>query len=537
MSATGTRGRENEPVAASAAAMRSAGGDLRRGLAITGLAKTFPGVRALQGVDLRVTGGTVHALLGHNGCGKSTLVKTLAGFHHPDPGWAATIDGAPLELGSADAADRAGIRFVHQELGLVSELGAMDNVGLALGYARTRSRLIDWRRHADRTRELLARFGMGLDLQRPLSQVSPVERTAVAIVRAVAGWEPGRGLLVLDEPTAALPAREVDVLFKLIRDIRDSGTPVLLISHRLDEVMSIADHATVMRSGQVHWDGSTEAMSVRKFATMIAGEEVEELERAIPASGRRNQPGERPILQVRGLRGRYLAGIDLDLFRGEILGVAGLLGSGREELPYALAGAMSHPVEGTIAVDGRPLERLDIQCARANGIALVPADRAHESVVGAFSVRENVSLAALKQVATWRRLSPTSDRRFARRWLSAVDADPGVSERPITTLSGGNQQKAVLARWLSVGPRVLAVSEPTAGIDIGARTSIYEEVRRRAEEGLSIVMSSSDAEDLMAVCDRVLVLRDGALVADLPRSELTKSAIIAAMEGAHGEHD
>jgi ribose transport system ATP-binding protein len=509
------------------------------GLRINGLSKTFPGVRALQGVDLEVRAGSVHALLGHNGCGKSTLVKTLAGYHQPDDGASAWLDGATLQLGSTDAAARAGIRFVHQELGLIAELGAMDNVGLALGYERRAGRLIAWQKQARKTRALLERFGIDIDLDRPLASASPVERTAVAIVRAVAGWEPGRGLLVLDEPTAALPAREVDSLFKLVRDVSDSGTAVLLVSHRLDEVMAMADEATVMRAGKVIWTGATATMSVRKFATLIAGEEVQELESAIAQELDHHEQSKRgePLLKARGLTARFLRDVDVDVWPGEIVGVAGLLGSGREELPYILAGASRQRVDGDVEIDGTPIRPLDVKNARSRGIVLVPADRTHESVVGAFSVRENVSLADVSGSVRPRIISPARDRRFGRHWLSAVRADPGVADRPISTLSGGNQQKAVLARWLSVAPRLLTVSEPTAGIDIGARTAIYAELRRRADEGLAIVMSSSDAEDLIAVCDRVIVLRDGAVVVELSRQELNKTAILAAMEGAHGEHD
>ncbi|MEN3283775.1 MAG: rhamnose transport system ATP-binding protein [Solirubrobacteraceae bacterium] len=505
-------------------------------LRLRGVSKTFPGVRALSDVDLDVRSGSVHALLGHNGCGKSTLVKALAGFHDPDGPCEAVVDGHELELGSPEAAERCGIRFVHQELGLIRELSVADNVAFAIGHGR-RSRFakINWRRQARVTEELLASFGIHLDPRAPLATATPVERAAVAIVRAVAGWERGRGLLVLDEPTAALPAREVDELFRLIREIRDSGTAVLLISHRLDEVMAICDHATVMRAGQVIWDGGTHDMSVREFAVLIAGTDARALDGAAePAAGARL--AEAPdALAVDGLTGRYLRDVSLSVRRGEIVGVAGLLGSGREELPYAVAGALGDAVEGSVRVDGRPLAELTLRAARAAGVVLVPADRSREGIVGEFSVRENVTLASLAGLRRHGILFPSRERAFAHRWLHAVNADVGVAERPITTLSGGNQQKAVLARWLAVAPTVLSLSEPTAGIDIGARTAIFAQLRRRAEEGLAVLMSSSDAEDLIAVCDRVLVLRDGSIVAEFDRQEISKQAIVAAMEGAYSE--
>lgn len=502
------------------------------GLSLRGVSKTFPGVRALRDVDLDVRSGSVHALLGHNGCGKSTLVKSLAGFHAPDGYERATIDGQPFVLGAGEEAQRLGIRFVHQDLGLILELGAVDNVGLALGYERGRLGRIGWGRQARMTQELLDRFGVQIDPRMPLRQATPVERTAVAIVRAVAGAQPGRGLLVLDEPTAALPAKEVDELFRLIRGIRDTGTPVLMISHRLDEVVAIADHATVMRSGAVIWDGAVADMSVRAFATLIAGTETEALEAEVrPPSA--EAFGGRPVaLRLEQVSGRFLRDVGFDVHEGEIVGIAGLLGSGREELPYAVAGAHTTGVTGRFSVGGTPIESMSIASARAAGVALVPADRTREGVIGEFSVKENVSIVALPGLRRGQTVMPARERAFARTWLQAVSADTSAIERPITTLSGGNQQKAVLARWLSVQPRVLTLSEPTAGIDIGARTAIYEELRKRAADGLAILVSSSDAEDLVAMCDRVIVLRDGRLVSELDGPDISKSAIVAAMEGA-----
>jgi ribose transport system ATP-binding protein len=512
------------------------GAVLSGGLRVHGLSKTFPGVRALHEFSITVKPGTVHALLGHNGCGKSTFVKVLAGYHSPDGDCEAELDGQPFELGSSAEARRAGVRFVHQELGLVLELGAADNIGLALGYEHAGTK-ISWRRQERRTAELLDQFGIELDPLAPLSEATPTVRTAVAIVRAVAGWDKGRGLLVLDEPTAALPAKEVQELFRIIRTVSESGTPVLLISHRLDEVVEIADHATVMRSGEVIWDGGVADMSVQSFATLIAGAEVEALEegpRRVPPPVPEGTP---PVLEVHNLRGIYLNGIDLTIQPGEIVGVAGLLGSGREELPYIVAGANTDGVSGEISINGERIDHLDIGAARARDVALVPADRGEEGIIADFSVRENVSLVALPELRSGRTVMPMRERQFTHDWLEQVGGDPSAMDRPITTLSGGNQQKAILARWLSVAPKLLAVSEPTAGIDIGARAGIYEELRSRADEGLAVLMSSSDAEDLVASCDRVIVLRDGAIAAELQLTNVSKSAIVAAMEGVHGVND
>jgi ribose transport system ATP-binding protein len=509
-------------------------------LSIRGLAQTFPGVKALKGVDLRVDQGTVHALLGHNGSGKSTLVKALAGYHVPDEGCESLMAGEPFGLGLASEAKRLGARFVHQDLGLVLELSAQDNVGLVGGYERGASGRIHWKDQARVTREMLTRFGIKLDPRAPLSEASPVERTAVAIVRALAGLSEGSGLLVLDEPTASLPAREVDELFTLVREIRDAGTAVLLISHRLDEVMAIADHATVLRNGLVVWDGSTEGMTVGHFAALIADAEGTEVLEAAPERVTSVQHDVPPAMSIKGVTGRYLQDVSLDLHVGEVLGIAGLLGSGREELPYAVAGAAGPGVTGSFTVGGVTLDRLTISLARRLGVALVPADRGGEGIIAEFSVAENVSIAALpglrrKIFGRGGNVSRRGERRFVLGWLASVDADVTAAPRRITTLSGGNQQKAVIARWLSVTPKVLAVSEPTAGIDIGARNQIYKELRARAADGLAILVCSSDTEDLVAACDRVLVMRDGHVAAELVGTDISKAAIIAAMEGAH--HD
>ncbi|WP_249011091.1 sugar ABC transporter ATP-binding protein [Conexibacter sp. DBS9H8] len=515
----------------------------RLALKIRGVAKTFPGVRALVDFDLDVRAGSVHALLGHNGCGKSTLIKALAGVHAPDPGAKAWIDDEPLEIGDAVDAQLKGLRFVHQELGIIPEMGAVDNVGFVLGFQRGRFGRIDWRAQARVTTELLERFGFKLDPHKPLAAASPPERAAVAIVRAVAGWKAGRGVLILDEPTAALPAHEVDELFRLVREVSGTGTAVILVSHRLDEVMAIADHATVMRSGAKVWDGPLSSTSLSGLVDLISNTEASDSTATAGshASGHRvrnhTTSSETPIaLEARGMYGRYLRGVSFRLRVGEVLGVAGLLGSGREELPYLIGGNQRSGAEGAVSVDGRESRCLTVTEAHELGIVLVPADRAREGIFADFTTRENVSLAALPTIALRGLFTPPAEKAFVSRWLNAVHADPGFSERLISTLSGGNQQKAILARWLSVGPKVLLLSEPTAGVDIGARNVIYQELRQRAADGLAILMASSDVEDLLASCDRVIVLRDGVIAGEFAGDHMTKAAIAYAMEGAHSEH-
>jgi ribose transport system ATP-binding protein len=524
-------------------------------LRLRGVSKTFPGVRALTTVDMDVAAGSVHALVGHNGSGKSTLIKCLAGVYVPDPGAQAWLGGEALNLGDRHDAERKGLRFVHQDLGIIPELSATDNVGFVLGFERRALGGINWRRQAQRTSQLLAQFGFTLDPNRPLGEASPPERAAVAIVRAIAGWQAGRGVLVLDEPTAALPAHEVDRLFRLIREVSASGTAVILVSHRLDEVMAIADSVTVLRDGAKVWNGPLAATTLQRLVDLIADTDGQHPpaqaapgpaapDPVVPAdpatpSDLATPVGEAvPALEVRDLYGRYLRGISLTVGHGELVGVAGLLGSGREELPYILAGATSEGVTGTVAIGGVPLGEgpgPSIRRAQALGVALVPADRAAEGIFADFTTTENVSLAALPTLRKRGFVGPARERRFGRDWLSAVHADPGYGPRPISTLSGGNQQKAVLARSLSVAPRLLVLSEPTAGVDIGARTVLYDELRRRVAEGLAVLMASSDLEDLLACCDRVIAVRDGVVAGEFAGARMTKSAIAYAMEGAHHE--
>jgi ribose transport system ATP-binding protein len=514
----------------------TANGHRRAALRLRSVSKTFPGVLALNGVDLEIASGSVHALLGHNGCGKSTLVKALAGVHAPDSGAEAWIDGEELQLGDPLDAERKGLRFVHQELGIILELGAVDNVGLVLGFERRRGH-INWGRQATVTKELLAEFGFMLDPWQPLGKASPPERAAVAIVRAVAGWEKGRGVLVLDEPTAALPAHEVHQLFRLIREVSATGTAVLLVSHRLDEVMSIADHATVMRAGEIVWNGPLADTSMGGLVKLIADTAGEDMhDDGAPIRRRRTDLVEAPVaLEVSNVVGRYLRGVTLAVREGEIVGVAGLLGSGREELPYVVTGAETEGVTGTFTIGGVTRSELSLLEARELGVALVPADRAQEAIFADFTTSENVSLPGLPSLASSGVLRLSGVRKFSRTWLRSVQADENASERKITTLSGGNQQKAVLARWLSVAPRVLVLSEPTAGVDIGARNVIYEQLRQRAADGLSVLMASSDVEDLLASCDRVIVLRDGVTVAELEGEAMSKPAILGAMEGVDSD--
>ena len=493
-------------------------------LHISGLSKTFGATRALIDASLDIKPGEIHALVGQNGSGKSTLIKTLAGYHTPDPGSVADIDGAPFDLGHAVP---DGLRFVHQDLGLVLELNAMDNLALHGGFARGAMGRVRWSEQEKETHRVLARFGVDLDIHRPLSAATPVERTVVAIAAALQGWQGGRGVLVLDEPTAVLPHDEVERLFAMVREVRGAGTSVLYVSHRLGEIFELADRVTVLRGGRVIATQPVSDTDAAGLASLMVGEEVDPDYRA-PVAARPDAP---VVLEARDVHGRWLRGVDLDVHRGEILGIAGLAGAGVMELPYALAGCAHHPVSGLIRLPERSSEWTDVADARDLDIPLVPADRGREGIVAEFAVSENLSLSVLGRLGRRGRLDKRAENELVERWTERLGVVAAGPEAPISTLSGGNQQKVVVARCLVRDPALLVLCEPTAGVDIGTRVAIYDLIAELSRAGLTVVLSSSDAGDVLAMCTRVVVLRDGHIAAELGGDGLTEHALVSAMEG------
>ena len=382
-------------------------------LHIGGLSKTFGATRALIDASLDIQPGEIHALVGQNGSGKSTLIKTLAGYHTPDPGSRAELDGGPFELGQTVP---DGLRFVHQDLGLVLELNAMDNLALHGGFAHGAMGRVRWREQAEETHRILARFGIDLDIHRPLAAATPVERTVVAIAAALQGWHGGHGVLVLDEPTAVLPHDEVERLFAMVREVRSAGTSVLYVSHRLDEIFELADRVTVLRGGRVIATHSVSDIDAAGLASEMVGEEVDPDYRA-PVAARPDAP---VVLEARDVHGRWLRGVDLDVHRGEILGIAGLAGAGVLELPYVIAGCAPHAVTGRIRLPERSEEWSDAADARELDIPLVPADRGREGIVAEFAVSENLSLSILGRLGRRGRL----DKQRGGGARRAVDAAP-----------------------------------------------------------------------------------------------------------------
>ncbi|MEV3913315.1 sugar ABC transporter ATP-binding protein [Streptomyces canus] len=496
-------------------------------LRVSGLSKRFGATQALQDVDLDIAHGEIHALIGPNGSGKSTLIKILAGYHHAAPGAVAELDGEPFGLGQVTGSRHDRLRFVHQELGLVGELSATDNLALSRGFARTALGNIRWPEMERRTAALVERFGLGIDVRRPLSTATPVQRAVVAIAAALQGWEGRRGVLVLDEPTAVLPPGEVARLFDIVREIRDSGASVLYVSHRMDEIFALADRVTVIRGGRRIATRRVGELTPRSLAELMAGEETETEHRPRPVAD-----GAEAVLEVRGLSAGPLHGVDFTLARGERLGITGLVGSGHEVVPYAVCGAYGGPVRGQVRVPERSPRWVEAKDAGRLGIPLVPADRAGEGVIGDFSVGENLTLPLLSRLrARAGRLHRRRESSLAEEWIGRVGVRTAGRGARITTLSGGNQQKVVVARCLAQRPPVLVLCEPTAGVDIATRLQLYDLIERQADEGMGVIVSSSDTEDLLALCTRVLVVRDGRIVREISGRDITEPSLVHAMEG------
>ena len=495
-------------------------------LDVVSLSKTYPGQVALDGAALRVMPGEVHALVGQNGSGKSTLIKLLGGYVKADHGDEVHMAGERVDLWSLDRERRQRLRIVHQDLGLVPTLSTVDNLGLGRGYHTGPIGNIAWRHEVRRAQDLLLGFGLAPDVRQPVATLSAAERAAVAIVRALQDWDTSQpGLLVLDEPTASLNRGEVDALFREVRRVAAQGAGVLFVSHMIDEVLELADRVTVLRDGRVVAAGTpVEELDESRLVELIVGRPVGELfPDADHVSGR-------PVLEAEMLFGITLRGVGLKIREGEVVGAAGLVGSGREEIAGALFGATPR-FAGKVLVDKNKVFATPRDSIRA-GLAFVPADRKTLGLDLEERLHEHVPLPRLGPLQRRGRLRHREARRAAAEWIERLEVQPPLLDRRMEKFSGGNQQKAVLARWLRTEPRVLLLDEPTQGVDVGAKASIYRQVRAAAEGGMGVLVASSDAEELVHLCDRVLVFRSGTVAVELRGSALTEERLIAETLGA-----
>ncbi|MDF2797634.1 MAG: rbsA 2 [Devosia sp.] len=487
------------------------------------VSKDFGPARVLDGVSFELAYGEVHGLLGHNGSGKSTLIKVLTGVHAPNGGrvW---IGGTqlPLPLPPGDF-NRYGIAVVHQALGLVPSLTVTENL-LVRRLVRDANVAINWQAAHREVAGLFAEYGLTFNPRSMVSELSPVERALLAIIRAfheISQSAPDRGgLLILDEPTPFLPQDDVERLFTLVRRLTERGTSVIFVSHDIDEVIELTDRATVLRNGRVTATLESKSASKADFITAIVGRELH--------TGRAARPplASEVAVTIKGLSGPGIPATDVTLQKGEVLGITGLIGSGYDHLPYLVYGARPAS-DGTLTLGGTeaPLAGMTPARAMQMGVVLVPGDRQGAAIAESLSVAENMALPALGRRIPNFCASGSAVLAIARDLVRRFDVKPPVPDMAIKGLSGGNQQKVVLAKWLQSDPALILLDEPTQGVDVGARQQVYEFIQQAAEAGACVICASSDHEQLETICDRVLVFSHGQIVASLSGEQITKHAI------------
>ncbi len=496
-------------------------------LQLRGITKRFPGVLALDGVDFALTAGEVHALVGENGAGKSTLIKIISGVHQPDAG---RIDylGTPVTFPTPRAAADRGITVIYQEVALFPDLTVLENLYVG-AYPRRpllrhsgRGRRVDWMAMRARAQDVAASLGVKLDLEAPVHRLSAAQQQLVEIARALLR---DARVIIMDEPTGPLTRQDAARLFSLIRQLRSRGVGIIYISHRLEEIFEVADRLTVLRDG-------------RRIVAMPVGETTREmlihhmvgrtLDTLYPHTARQTGP---PVLEVEGLgTSGALTDVSFTLGRGEILGLAGLVGSGRTTLARAIFGIVP-PGRGRIKLDGVDARIAHAGRARELGIAYVPEERQRQGLVLPFSVSENLSLVILRRLSRLGFINHASERTVAHDVVRRLDIrTPGIGV-PAATLSGGNQQKVVVGKWLAAQPRVLIMDEPTRGVDVGAKAEIHRLMSELAGRGLAILLISSELPELLGMSDRIMVMHRGRIAGELSRGQATQEKIMAMATG------
>ena len=486
-------------------------------LNISKISKRFTGTLALDAVDFDLCAGEVHALLGENGAGKSTLIKILAGVHTPDSG-EIRVNGRLAD----PVSEKMPITFIHQDLGLVDSMTVAENVALATGYPR-RSGLISWRRVRAHAAEALNRMGGGVDPEARVRDLPAAERSIVAIARAIAVT---RDILVLDEPTAALPESDVGRLLDAIGRLRDAGVGMIYVSHRLDEVFRIADRVTVLRDGRRVWGGAISETDPKALVHNIVGRDLADV------FVRRSASSTTPVLRVRDLVVGDTGPVTFDVHAGEILGLVGLRGAGHDVVGRAIFGERRSKA-GDIVLHDRPFSALGPEAAVRAGIGFVSSKRGEESMASSMSVRENLYMnPRMTGQGVLQPIQPGNERARADTELERFTVRPRETERVIATLSGGNQQKVIVARWMVAEPTLMVLEEPTYGVDVGSKVDIYALLQTALDRGLAVLLVSSDFEEVAGICHRALIMDHGRVVAELPQDSLSVARLTALSSGA-----
>ncbi|WP_309068713.1 sugar ABC transporter ATP-binding protein [Microbacterium sp.] len=482
-------------------------------LEVTGISKSFDGVAALRGVNLSVRPGEIHALLGENGAGKSTLIKIITGLYSHDEG-TVRFAGEPADFSSVRAANRSGVVALYQELSIVPTISVAENITLTEGAPSTFG-LVRGRLMRQRAQALLDRLNQRIPLRALAGDLSPVKQTMISIARALAM---DARVLILDEPTASLTDTEIGDLFTVLRGLRDDGVAIVYVSHRLEEVFELCDRLTVMRNGQTIVTKDVADSSIDDVISTMVGREQSEL---YPD---RDTAGEDVVLTVTGLTGRRVSDVSFELRAGEVLGIGGLAGSGRSELLRLLAGAQKH-ASGTITVSGREVSG-GVGRALEAGIALVPEERRSQGVILSAPITENVAIANLGRVSSVGVVSGRRITALAKEAIANLRIKAAGHRQDVGQLSGGNQQKVVLAKILARGPKVLLMDEPTRGIDVGTKAEIYRLIRELAADGMAVIAVSSELPELIGLSDRILVMHEGRVSGEVDAATATDEQIL-----------
>jgi monosaccharide-transporting ATPase len=496
-------------------------------LSMRSIDKAFAGIPALSAASLDVGEAEVHGLIGQNGAGKSTMIKILTGYVARDAG-EITFGGAPFEARSPQDAQAKGISTIYQEINLVPFRSLTENI--CLGRESRRFGLLDWGKMHEEARALLARFRIDVDVRKPLMRFNTATQQMVAIARAL-GFK--AKLVIMDEPTSSLDEREVAVLFDVIRQLKQSGVSVVFVSHKLDELYAVCDRVTVMRDGRTVRVSAMSDISKLELIASMLGRDIAQVAKSATAFGEHGgHIGETMLTASHLSAGHKVRDVSFDVRRGEIVGFAGLLGAGRTETARLVFGA--DPMRsGTMTLGGEPLAPREPIDAIRRGIGFSSEDRKLEGIIPDMSVAENLTLALMPQLTRAGVFDGAKQREIVLRFIKSLGVKCSGPDQPIRELSGGNQQKVLLARWLAMNPKLLILDEPTRGIDVGAKAEIQNIIKQLAEQGLGVLMISSELEEVIEGSDRVFVLRDGRGVAELPRERATEHEVMAAM--AHGE--
>ena len=490
-------------------------------LTMRGICKSFPGTRALHNVDFTLRKGEIHALMGENGAGKSTLIKVLTGVYEKDSG-SITVDGKDAHIRSPQDAQNAGISTVYQEITLCPNLTVAENMFIG----RSEGNLIHWKEREKRTAEILANLGIPARPKQELSGCSLAVQQMVAIARAV---DMQCKVLILDEPTSSLDEKEVEMLFGLMRDLKSRGVGIIFVTHFLEQVYAVSDRITVLRNGELVGEYVVEDLPQVELVAKMMGKDLNDLA-DLEQVGAKSAGGENVVYEAEQLSSTESRPFDFHIRKGEVNGFTGLLGSGRSESVRAIFGA-DRVTGGTVKMDGKAVKISKPHDAMKAGIGYLPEDRKRDGIIADLSVRENIILALQVMKGFFHPMSRKETEQFADEYIKTLQIKTASQETPVGSLSGGNQQKVILARWLLTHPEYLILDEPTRGIDVGTKLEIQKLVLKLAEENMSVTFISSEIEEMLRVCSRLIVMRDRKIVGELTGDDLTQATVMKTIAG------